>query len=446
MKGSAATRQVGVPVVAVVGRPNVGKSSLVNRILGRREAIVDEQPGVTRDRRGFAAEWAGRTFEIVDTGGLEPGARGIGARVSEQAHVAIATADVIVFVVDAVSGPLQDDLEVARALRRSGKPVIVAVNKVDATELEPLAAAYHRLGLGEPAPVSALHGRRSGDLLERIVAALPSETEERSDAWATIAIVGRPNVGKSSILNALLGETRAIVDPTPGTTRDPVDSFIELDDDDRTLRVLDTAGMRRRTHIEDPLEYFAFLRSRRTLERVDAAVLVVDMAEGVTGPDQRIASEIVENGRACVLCLNKWDLVTSEGPDRDRLERATRSGLRFVEWASTVRTSALTKRGIDRLLPAVQVAIESHRRRIPTAMVNRIVQDAQSKRPHPRSTGRPVRVLYAVQARTGPPTILLFATGRLDASYVRYLEREVRAVEPFHGSPLRLETRLKRRD
>lgn len=435
----------GLPVVAVVGRPNVGKSSLVNRILGRREAIVEETPGVTRDRRGFVAEWGGRTFEVLDTGGLEPGARGLDARVSEQAQVAIASADVIVLVVDVVSGPFQDDLEVADILRRSKVPVIVAANKVDDSQSESLAAAYYRLGLGEPVPVSALHGRRSGDLLDAIVSALPDAAVSVSAEWATIAIVGRPNVGKSSLLNALVGEARAIVDPEPGTTRDPVDSYIALNGAG-LLRILDTAGLRRRVHIQDPLEYFSFLRSRKTLERVDGVLLVADMSEGITGLDQRIAEEIVATGRACVVCLNKWDLVSAEGPDRARLEHHIEDSLRFLSWATVLRTSALTGRGVDRIFPAVRGAIDSHRRRLPTAAVNRMVQEAQSRRPHPRTQGRSIRVLYAVQASVAPPKFLLFATGRLGSSYVRYLENQIRATEPFAGTPIRIEVRLKRRD
>lgn len=434
-----------MPVVAVVGRPNVGKSSLVNRILQRREAIVEETPGVTRDRRGFIADWGGRRFEIFDTGGLEPGAEGLDARVAEQAHVAIESADVVVLVVDASVGALQDDHLVADALRRSGKPVVLAANKVDDPRDIPMAASFHRLGLGEPLPLSALHGRGSGDFLDVLVAELPEQTGDAEDAWASIAIVGRPNVGKSSLLNALLGEQRSIVDSRPGTTRDPVDSELLLENG-RRIRIVDTAGMRREVQIKDPLEYFSFLRSRQTLGRVDAAVLVIDLSERVTGHDQRIAQEIVESGRACVVVLNKWDLIESDPVDRERLERFVLDRLRFIPWATIVRTSALTARGVQRVVPALEAAISSHRRRLPTSVVNQLVREAQERKPHPRVGGRASRILYAVQASVAPPRFLLFSSGRLEPAYLRHIEHRIRAREPFAGSPIQIEVRLKSRD
>ena len=445
----------GLPLVAVVGRPNVGKSSLVNRVLGRREAIVEETPGVTRDRRSFVADWAGRRFEIVDTGGLEPGARGLDARIVEQAEVAMEAADLIVFVVDATAGPLEDDMIVAAKLRSGDKPVLVVANKVDDPRDEPAAADFYRLGLGDPVPLSALHGRGSGDFLEVLVGRLPEEADaDESGAWGSIAIAGRPNVGKSSILNALLREERSIVDSVPGTTRDPVDSFIEVragsagrteECGSRTLRIVDTAGMRRRVAIGESLEYYSWLRSRSAIQRADVVLLVVDMGEGVTSLDQRIAQDVVESGRACVIALNKWDLVAGEETDRARTERDIQEKLRWLEWAKVVRTSALTRRGVDRILPALVDALESHRRRLPTAAVNRIVTEAQARRPHPRSGHRAVRVLYAVQASAAPPEIVLFSTGRLTPGYLKYLEHRVRDAEPFEGTPLKLRTRIRRR-
>ena len=434
----------GVPVVAIVGRPNVGKSSLVNRVLGRREAIVEAMPGVTRDRKHFVAEWNGRVFEIVDTGGLEPGVDGLDARVAEQAQVAIEAADAIVLVVDASEGPTQDDLAVADMLRKSDKPVVVAANKVDDPADEPLAAAFFRLGLGEPRALSALHGRGSGDFLQALIESLPEVRRDSDDSWGSVAIIGRPNVGKSSILNALTGEQRAIVDAIPGTTRDPVDASIVLEDG-RVLRIVDTAGMRRQTQIKDPIEYFSFLRSRRTLTRVDVALLVIDAGEGVTSHDQHLAHEIVEHGRACVVALNKWDLIPPEDTDRKRLEATTAEKLRFVPWATFVRTRALTGRGIDKLGPKLVEATESHRRRLPTALVNRLVRDAQQQRPHPRVGGRASRILYAVQAESAPPTVVVFSTGRVEENYRRYLENRLRESEPFAGSPLRIEVRVKAR-
>ncbi len=441
---SAEPSSARLPVVAVVGRPNVGKSALVNRILGRREAIVEASPGVTRDRRAFFAEWSGRAFEVVDTGGLEPGQEGLEARVAEQAQVAIETADAVVLVVDATTGANQDDHAVARMLKRARKPTLVAANKVDDDAVEPSTAEFYRLGLGDPVPVSALHGRGSGDLLEAVVAMLPERVGAPPSEWGSMAIVGRPNVGKSSILNALLGESRALVDPIPGTTRDPVDSFLETEEG-RLLRLVDTAGMRRSVRITDPIEYFSWLRSRGSIERADAALLVVDAPEGVTALDQRLAEAIVESGRACVIALNKWDLLVEKEGERERVEERVRHGLRFLSWAPTVRTSATTRRGIRRVTPAVEEAIASHRRRLPTPVVNRVVRDAQQQRPHPRRGATAVRILYAVQAEVAPPTVVAFATGQLRDSYLRYLERKLRAVEPFTGTPLRLRGRIRSR-
>lgn len=433
-----------VPVVAVVGRPNVGKSSLVNRILGRREAIVEATPGVTRDRNAFVARWRDFDFEIVDTGGLEPGMKGLEARAADQARIAISYADVILFVVDAQGGLHQDDLLVADVLRRAAKPVIVVANKVDDGSLEADASVFFRLGLGDPVAVSALHGRNSGDLLDVLVKTLPESAGETAGDWASIAIVGRPNVGKSSLLNALAGEQRALVDELPGTTRDPVDTRLALPDG-RVLRVVDTAGMRRRVAIKDPLEYFSFLRSRKTLIRVDAVILVVDVSEGATGSDQRIAEEVLTTGRACVVALNKWDLAADEPTDRARLERAIEERLRFLDWAARVRTSAVTGRGVDRLLPAVAGAIESHRTRVATADLNRVLGDAQAERPHPRVGGRSTRILYGVQTGSSPPTFLLFTTQLLERTYLRFLEHRLRAAFGFGGTPLRIETRLRSR-
>ena len=432
-----------LPVVAVVGRPNVGKSSLVNRILGRREAIVEATPGVTRDRGGWPAEWTGRRFEVVDTGGLELGTEGIEARAGEQAAVAIDVADVVMLVVDAAAGVLEDDLAVADILRRSGKPLLVVANKVDDARDEPGAAAFFRLGLGDPIAVSALHGRGSGDLLDSLMRLLGSQEDAPpQDEWASAAIIGRPNVGKSSILNALLGGDRAIVDIAPGTTRDPVDSHLAMPDG-RVLRIVDTAGMRRRVEIKDPLEYFSWVRSRATLGRADVALLVIDAAAGVTSHDQRLGEEIVRSGRACVIALNKWDLAAPDHADRRRLEADISDRLRFLDWAVKVRTSALTRRGMTRLMPAIDEAVASHRRRLSTGELNRFIGEAQERSPHPRTGGRSVRILYAVQASVSPPTMVLFTTGRLDPGYLRYIENRLREHEPFRGSPIVMQVRTR---
>jgi GTP-binding protein len=431
-----------VPVVAVVGRPNVGKSSLVNRILGRREAIVGEDPGVTRDRHSAEAEWEGRTFEVVDTGGLELRARGLAAGVAAQAEIALASADVVVLVVDAAVGVTQEDADVAALLRRGRRPVVVAVNKVDDSSAEAGVHEFHRLGLGEPVGVSALHGRGAGDFIARVVTLLPSSAAAPSGPWAAMALVGRPNVGKSSLLNALVGESRALVAPEPGTTRDPVDAFLALDHG-RVVQLVDTAGLRPEVRIKDPLEYFSRLRGLRTLERVDVAALVIDATEGITGHDQRLAHEIIARGRACVVCLNKWDTLAGDEASRVGLERDVAQRLRFMPWARRLRTSAVTRRGISSLAPALGEAVEAHRRRLATSTLNEIVARAQEDRPHGRGDGRRPRVLYAVQSGVGPPEVVLFSTGPLATPYLRYLERRIRAVEPYAGTPIRLRVRTR---
>ncbi len=426
-----------VSIVAVVGRPNVGKSTLVNRLIQSREAIVEEQPGVTRDRRHFATEWRGRSLELVDTGGIDLRAEGLATKVTEQAQIAVDVAALVLFVVDAKVGVTSEDLEVAELLRRADRDVVVVANKVDSPAGPQDVAEFYSLGLGEAAPVSALHGTGSGDLLDRVVAALPdAEPVDRQREWAAVALVGRPNVGKSSLLNRLVGSTRALVDAEPGTTRDPVDEVIALGE--RSFRVIDTAGLRREVKIDDPIEYFGWLRSRRILARADAALLTIDANDGVTSFDQRIAQEIVEAGKACVVAFNKWDLFEGDDERRERFERDALAKLRFMSWATVVRISALTGRGVHRLGPALVAAVEAHRTRITTSHLNRLIADAQDAKPHPRVGGRAVRIRYAAQVATAPPTIALFASAQLEPSYLRYVERGVREAAGLHGTPVRV--------
>lgn len=366
------------------------------------------------------------------------------ARVAEQAQVAMEAADLVLLVVDSTVGVTAADLEVAELLRGATAPVITVVNKVDKPH-DPVATAdFYSLGLGEPVAVSALHGHGSGDLLDRIVASLPLAEPSMDEAWASVAVVGRPNVGKSSLANALIRQERSLVDARAGTTRDPITSYLELDDG-RRIAFVDTAGMRKEVRIKDPVEYFSWLRSRGTLFEVDAALLVIDASEGVTGSDQRLAREVMEAGRACVVALTKWDLITSEGAERDRFEAALLRDLRFLDWATVRRTSAVTRRGIDRLPGDLTAAIGSHRARIPTGELNRSLSEATGARPHPRTGGRAIRVLYAVQPKVAPPTIVLFANGRLTEPYLRYLERSLRAEHGLQGTPLRLQVRIKSR-
>jgi GTPase len=432
------------PVVAIVGRANVGKSTLVNRVLGRRVAIEHPEPGVTRDRQGYDVDWDGTSFTIVDTGGWEPKAKGLTAKVVAQAAEAARRADLIVFVGDATTGMTDDDLAVARTLRRSAAPIVTVVNKVDTSALEADAARFERLGLGPALPVSALHGRASGEVLDAIVARLramePTGRSPRSGApEPRIAIVGRPNVGKSSLFNRLVGEERTIVDPTPGTTRDAVDVVAAVGE--RRYRFVDTAGMRRKVKQSQGPEYYGLVRSLRALDEADAAIVVVDASEGPTEQDQKIAERVASSGRAAILVLNKWDLLDEEA--RERVEQATKDELGFIAWAPLVRTSASTRRGVNRVMPAVDRALESWSMRIPTAQINAWLRDALPGIPLHRARGGDVKVKYATQARTQPPELVLFTNGRISDGAKRALERRFRERFGLEGSPLRVVVRAR---
>jgi len=439
---------VPVPVVAVVGRPNVGKSTLVNRILGRREAVVQDVPGVTRDRIAYDALWNGRRFTLVDTGGWEPDAQGLQARVSEQAERAVATADLILFVVDGRTGATETDLVVSRTLRRARRRVVLVVTKVDDERLESDASELWSLGLGEPHPVSGLHGRGSGDLLDVVIDLLPDAPMDTDVVGGPrrVALVGKPNVGKSSLLNRLTGEARSVVDAVAGTTIDPVDSLVTLDG--QIWRFVDTAGLRRRVHQADGMEYFASLRTAGAIEAAEVAVVLLDASEPLTEQDQRVIAEVVEAGRALVLAFNKWDLLTGSDEARDRhdyLEREIERDLARVQWAPRVNISALTGRATDRLAPALRTSLGSWDRRISTGRLNTWLTDVLAATPPPPRGGKAPRVLFATQAGTRPPRFVLFTTGFLEAGYRRFIERKLREDFDFTGTPIEVSVRVRER-
>ncbi len=436
---------LGQPVLAVVGRPNVGKSTLVNRILGRREAVVEDVPGVTRDRVPYDAEWSGRRFTVVDTGGWNPDAEGMYERISAQAEVAVSAADAVLFVVDATVGITDTDEAVVKILRRSGKPVVLAANKVDDVRREADAFALWNLGLGEPHPVSALHGRGSGDLLDAVLAALPEAPPERRTVPAgprRVAMVGKPNVGKSSLLNKVAGQNRVVVDPVAGTTVDPVDELIVLGG--RPWRFIDTAGIRRRVREASGHEYYASLRTAGAIDRAEVVVVIIDASQPLTEQDQRIITTVQEAGRALVLAFNKWDLV-----DEDRryyLEREIDRDLARVAWAPRVNISALTGRRTERLVPAIDAALEGWETRIPTAGLNTFLGRLVAEHPHPIRGGKQPRILFGTQAQAAPPTFILFTTALLDPGYVRFIERRLREEFGFVGTPIHVQVRPRVRE
>jgi GTP-binding protein len=431
------------PVVAVVGRPNVGKSTLVNRILGRREAVVQDVPGVTRDRIAYDAVWGGRRFTLVDTGGWEPDAQGLQARVTAQAQRAAESADVVLFVVDGRTGATETDLVVARTLRRGIAPVVLAVTKVDDERGEADAAELWSMGLGEPHAVSGLHGRGSGDLLDAVVGAFPAQAEgaddEREGGPRRVALVGKPNVGKSSLLNRLTGEERSVVDPVGGTTIDPVDSLLELDSE--VWRFVDTAGLRRKVATASGMEYYASLRTAAAIESAEVAIVLLDASEPLAEQDQRVISTVIESGRALVVAFNKWDLVDEDR--RARLDREIDRDLARVAWAPRVNVSARTGRAVSRLAPALRQSLASWDRRIPTSQLNTWLNAVVAATPPPGRGGKLPRVLFATQAATRPPRFVVFATAFLEAGYRRFLERRLREDFDFAGSPLEISVRVR---
>jgi GTP-binding protein len=450
-----------LPVVVIAGRPNVGKSTLVNRIVGKRVAIVEERPGVTRDRLELSADWRGREFLIVDTGGVVERGDQLDAKVTKQALRAVDDADVVLFVLDAMTGPTGEDEAVASMLRRRSDKVLVVANKVDSERQEAEAWDLFRLGLGEPVLVSAIHGRGVGDLLDALVDRFPEPVEgARDTTWsahpdvpegagdegrnvpasagrpeiAAVAIVGRPNVGKSTLFNRLVGDDRSVVHDIAGTTRDAIDTLVETDEG--PVRFIDTAGLRRKSRIGSGSEYYSLVRSLSAIDRADVALLVVDSVEGVTHQEQRLAERVDAAGSPIVIVLNKWDLCSTER--RLELAEEVEDRLGFLSYAPVLRMSALSGSGVHRLVPALRKAIDAYHERIPTGQLNDALKAAQSA--HPSPTGR---VLYAVQGAIDPPTVTLFTTGRLHASYLRYLEGSLRSRFSLGPTPLKLRVRVR---
>jgi len=440
---SEETVPAGLPVLAVVGRPNVGKSTLVNRILGRREAVVQDTPGVTRDRVSYPAEWAGRRFTLVDTGGWEVDVAGIDASVAQQAEVAIAMADAVMFVVDAVVGPTDTDEQVVRLLRRSGKPVVLVANKVDSPVQEADAAMLWSLGLGEPYPVSALHGRGSGDVLDAAMKILPEVSAVAGKLPAggprRVALLGRPNVGKSSLLNSLAGAERVVVHETAGTTRDPVDELIELDG--RPWWFVDTAGIRRRVHQTTGADFYASLRTQAALEKAEVGVVLVDASAPLTEQDTRVIQQVIDAGRALVIAYNKWDLMDEDR--RPYLEREIDLDLVQVQWAPRINLSAKTGWHTNRLSRALETALDSWDTRIPTGRLNAFLGELTAAHPHPVRGGKQPRILFATQASNRPPRFVIFATGFIEAGYRRFIENRLRETFGFTGSPIEISVRVR---
>ncbi|PJE14390.1 MAG: ribosome biogenesis GTPase Der [Mycobacterium sp.] len=429
------------PVVAIVGRPNVGKSTLVNRIIGRREAVVQDVPGVTRDRVSYDALWTGRRFVVQDTGGWEPDAKGLQQLVAEQASVAMRTADAVVLVVDATVGATAADEAAARILLRSGKPVFLAANKVDSERAEADAAELWSLGLGEPYAISAMHGRGVAELLDAVLAAVPDVSEVTSTGGGPrrVALVGKPNVGKSSLLNKLAGDQRSVVHDVAGTTVDPVDSLIDLGG--KVWRFVDTAGLRRKVGQASGHEFYASVRTRGAIDAAEVVVVLIDASQPLTEQDLRVLSMVIEAGRALVLAYNKWDLVDEDR--RDLLDREIDRELVQVRWAQRVNISAKTGRAVQKLVPAMETALASWDTRIATGPLNTWIKEVVAATPPPVRGGKQPRILFATQAASRPPTFVLFTTGFLEAGYRRFLERRLRETFGFEGSPIRINVRMR---
>jgi GTP-binding protein len=433
------------PTVAVVGRPNVGKSTLVNRIVGSRVTIVEEKPGVTRDRKEVEAEWQGVPFTLVDTGGWMPGGDSLDAKVSQQSEQAIRDADAVIMVMDAITGVTEEDSRVAEVIRNLARgKVILAVNKVDDANREGLIWEALSLGLGDPIGISALHGRGAGDMLDRLVEVLPEpepveepvegEDVPEEERVFSVALVGRPNVGKSTLFNRLIGEDRAVVHDMPGTTRDTIDTIV--DTDEGPIRFVDTAGMRRKAKIDEATEYYSLVRALRAVDQADVALLIIDSTVGVTAQDQRLAERIDAAGSPVVVLLNKHELLT-DAEARADLDYQIKERLRFIGEAPVLKISALTGKGVQKLMPALSMSIEDYHRRVPTRRVNEVIRAAQQAQPGPHG----IKVLYATQAATDPPTFTLFANREVPPTYLRYLERSLREGFDLGATPIKMRVR-----
>ncbi|QGU04537.1 ribosome biogenesis GTPase Der [Corynebacterium comes] len=429
--------------VAVVGRPNVGKSTLVNRFIGRREAVVEDFPGVTRDRISYLAEWNGRRYLVQDTGGWDPNVKGIHGAIARQAEVAMETADVIVMVVDTKVGITETDAVMAKMLQKADVPVLLVANKFDSDNLYADMAEFYALGLGDPWPVSALHGRGGADVLDEVLARFP-ETPRRAsivEGPRRVALVGKPNVGKSSLLNKVAKEERSVVDNVPGTTVDPVDTLVQLDK--KLWKFVDTAGLRKKVHTAQGHEYYASLRTRSAIDAAEVCVMLIDASEPISEQDQRVLTMVLDAGKALVIAFNKWDLMDEDR--RDDLDREIDQQLLHLPWVTRINVSAQTGRSLQRLEPAMIEALESWDKRISTGQLNNWLREAIAANPPPMKAGRLPRVMFATQASTRPPVIVLFTTGFLDAGYRRYLERKFRERFGFHGSPVRIAVRVRER-
>lgn len=431
------------PVLAIVGRPNVGKSSFVNRILGRREAVVEDVPGVTRDRVSYPAQWAGRRLTIVDTGGWDIDSKGIASRIAEQAEAAVELADAVVLVVDVRTGVTATDEHIVRMLRRTKKPVLLAANKVDSDKDLLGAAELWSLGMGEPHPISAMHGNGVADLLDEVLSVLPEQSQidqamERGGP-RRVALVGRPNVGKSSLLNKIVGHKRVVVDNEAGTTRDPVDELVELGG--RQWRFIDTAGIRKRSKNASGSEFYASLRTQTALERSEVAVVLLEASQVISDQDMKIIRNVIDAGRGLVIAFNKWDLLDDER--RWDLEREIEREFGHISWAPRVNISAESGRHVERLVPAMETALESWENRIPTGKLNAFLAELAAANPHPLRGGKQPRILFGTQAGSRPPKFVLFTTGFLDPGYRRFIERRLREVFDFEGTPIEISMRIR---